>query len=448
MARNASILIVDDEFRVRETLRIRLKKSGYAVDCVGSGEEALGKLEETPFDIVLLEIKLPGMDGLEVLRLIKESYCSTLVVMMTASASIESAVEAMKEGAGHCLLKPLEPGLLHPLFAKLLQHRESLEENRLLKEQVSTITRFQNFIGRSPAIRNVFNLIRDVAVTDSSVLITGETGTGKEMVAKTIHAVSPRKDAPFIPINCGAFPEHLLESELFGHEKGAFTGAHQARRGRLELCRGGTLFLDEIAEISMRMQVDLLRVLEEKCFYRVGGETPVSVDFRIIAATNRNLRQAVDAGTFRADLFYRLNVISIHVPRLRNRGEDIPLLAQYFLDRFSKETKKHVDSFSKEVMNFLCGYPWPGNVRELQNAIERAVVLCKKRQLGMDDLAFLQAGCSLPSTDEKLDEVIRNHLERVLGANRGNISKAARVLGIHRSTLHKKINAYGISVGD
>jgi two-component system response regulator HydG len=295
-------------------------------------------------------------------------------------------------------------------------------------------------------MQRVFNMIRDVAPTDSPVLITGETGTGKEMVAKAIHAVSPRCDAPFVAVNCGAFSEHLLESELFGHEKGAFTGAMHMRKGRLELSHGGTLFLDEVGEISARMQVDLLRVLEEKRFYRVGGEKPIETDFRIIAATNRDLKQAIAEGSFRSDLYYRLNVISIHVPPLRERTEDIPLLAQHFLQRFRREINKPVDAISHEALDFLCRYPWPGNVRELQNAVERAVVLSRKRRLGVEAFSFLhKAEASVPTADQTLDEVVRDHIKRVLAAQGGNISKAAEVLGIHRSTLHKKIKLYGLS---
>jgi two-component system response regulator HydG len=442
MTRQPSILVVDDEFAVQESLKVWLRKSGYISDGSSSGEEALSKLEETPFDIVLLDIKMPGMDGIETLRRIKENFPGALVVMMTAYACIESAVEAMKKGASDYLLKPLDPDMLDPLIARLMQYKDLMEENLMLREQMASLVRFENLIGRSDAMQRIFDVIRDVAPTDSSILITGETGTGKEMVAKAIHAIGPRKDAPFIPVNCGAFPEHLLESEFFGHEKGAFTGAIQARKGRLELCSGGTLFLDEVGEISIRMQVDLLRVLEEKRFYRVGGEKPLDVDFRIIAATNRDLKRAIEEGTFRADLYYRLNVISIHVPPLRERVEDIPFLAQFFLERFSSEVNKNIDSFAKDALDFLRRYPWPGNVRELQNAIERAVVLCKKRQISLADLAFLQACPAAPSADETLDQVIRDHIERVLKANRGNISRAAEVLGIHRSTLHKRIKEY------
>jgi two-component system response regulator HydG len=446
MTRQPSILIVDDEYAVQESLKVWFQKSGYAARGVGSGEEALQVLEEDPYDLVFLDIMMPGMNGLEALRHIKQNYPATLVVMMTAYASIESAVEAMKEGASDYLLKPLDPDMLDPLVTRLTQYKELLEENIMLREQVSRMVRFENLVGQSPAMQRVFNMIRDVAPTDSPVLITGETGTGKEMVAKAIHAVSPRCDAPFVAVNCGAFSEHLLESELFGHEKGAFTGAMHMRKGRLELSHGGTLFLDEVGEISARMQVDLLRVLEEKRFYRVGGEKPIETDFRIIAATNRDLKQAIAEGSFRSDLYYRLNVISIHVPPLRERTEDIPLLAQHFLQRFRREINKPVDAISHEALDFLCRYPWPGNVRELQNAVERAVVLSRKRRLGVEAFSFLhKAEASVPTADQTLDEVVRDHIKRVLAAQGGNISKAAEVLGIHRSTLHKKIKLYGLS---
>lgn len=439
-----SILVVDDEYAVRQALKAWFSQSGYDTDTADSGAEALKKLEDAAFDVVFLDIMMPGMNGLETLEEIKKRYPSTIVVMMTAYASIESAIDAMKKGAGDYLMKPLDPDLLDPLVARLMRYRELMQENVLLRDQISRMVRFENLVGRSPAMQGVYAMIRDVALSDASVLITGETGTGKELVAKAIHAVSPRCEAPFIPVNCGAFPEHLLESELFGHEKGAFTGAAFSRKGRFELCAGGTLFLDEIGEVTPRMQVDLLRVLEDKQFYRVGGERAIEVDFRVVAATNRDLKQAVQQGSFRADLYYRLNVVSIHVPPLRERVEDIPLLAQHFLDRFSRETNKNIDSISKESLDFLRNYPWPGNVRELQNAMERAVVLCKKRQIGLGDLSFLQCGVVAPSVGETLDHVIRSHIQRVLEANAGNISRTAQVLGIHRSTLHKKIKEYGL----
>lgn len=439
-----SILVVDDEFAVQQALKAWFSKSGYETHTADSGEAALSKLEEVPFDVVFLDIMMPGLNGIETLEEIKKRYPSTIVVMMTAYASIESAVEAMKLGAGDYLVKPLDPDLLDPLVARLLKYREILQENVLLRDQISRMIRFENLVGKSDAMQAVYTMIRDVAGSDASVLIIGETGTGKELVAKAIHAVSPRCEAPFIPINCGAFPEHLLESELFGHEKGAFTGAAFARKGRLELCSGGTLFLDEIGEITPRMQVDLLRVLEDKRFYRVGGERPIEVDFRVIAATNRDLQKAIQDGTFRADLYYRLNVVSIQVPPLRQRIDDIPLLAQHFLDRFSRETNKNIDSISRDAMELLCSQSWQGNVRELQNAIERAVVVCKKRQVDVGDLAFLQCSMAMPSADLALEQVIREHIQRVLKAQGGNISKAAQVLAIHRSTLHKKLKEYGL----
>ncbi len=441
------ILVVDDEHAVMQSLVVWLKKSGYMVNGAASGPEALKLFEASPFDLVFLDMKMPEMDGLDVLRAVKESYPKTLVVMMTAYGSIETAVEAMKNGASDYLMKPLDPDLLEPLIVRLLQLRELVEENMMLRERLFEVTRFENFIGGSEAIKPVFRLISDVADTNSSVLITGETGTGKEVVAKTIHAISARKDAPFIAVNCGAFPEHLLESELFGHERGAFTGASQARRGRLELCRGGTLFLDEIGDISWRMQVDLLRVLEEKQFYRLGGETPINVDFRLITATNRDLSKAVAAGEFRADLFYRLNVIAIHVPPLRERTGDVSLLADYFLKRFNSEMKKNIKSLSRQAVEFLNSYSWPGNVRELQNAIERAVVLCKGHQIGVEELEFLHADGRIPQTDLALEQVIREHIERVMNAHNGNISRCAEILGMHRSTLHKKLKEYRLVSG-
>lgn len=435
---------MDDELSVRESLRVWLKKSGYAAEGSDSGKNALERLAERPVDVVFLDIKMPGMDGIETLHRIKEVYPSTQVVMMTAYGSVESSVQAMKMGASDYLMKPLDPDQVDPLILRLMQRRELIEENLLLRERLEGMDRFENLIGRSQAMQQMFEVIRDVAPSDSSVLITGETGTGKEMVARTVHALSSRGKAPFMAINCGAFSEHLLESELFGHEKGAFTGAVSSRKGRIELCGGGTLFLDEMGAISTRMQVDLLRVLEEKQFYRVGGQKPVAVDFRLIAATNQDLQEAVGKGTFRADLFYRLNVISIHVPPLRERVEDIPLLAQFFLERFRRDMKKDIESLSHEAMDYLCRYEWPGNVRELQNAMERVVVLGKRRQIGLNELAFLEPRLLSSPEDMRLERVIRDHLERALKACGGNISEAARMLGIHRSTLHKKIRGYGI----
>jgi len=299
-------------------------------------------------------------------------------------------------------------------------------------------------VGRSEAMQELFAMIQDVAESDSPVLITGETGTGKELVAKAIHAKSARCNGPFIAVNCGAFPEHLLESELFGHERGAFTGAHRAKKGRLDLAHRGTLFLDEVGTVPLKMQVDLLRVLETKEFHRLGGTTEIEVDFRTIAATNRDLQQAIKKGEFRQDFFYRLNVISMHIPPLRERRDDIPLLAEHFLDRYSRETNKDIDTINKEAMALLRQYDWPGNVRELENAIERAVVICKKRRLGLEEFSFLTPHLSAAAETYSLEKTQIAHLVKVLKEFDWNITKAAQALEINRVTLHKKIKRYDL----
>jgi DNA-binding NtrC family response regulator len=373
------ILIVDDELIMRESLAGWLERDGHAVQTAASGEEALEKVKETQFDIFLVDIKMEGMSGLDVLRRVRESDPDADVVMITAYGSIPSAIEAMKDGAYDYMLKPFDPNELGVLIEKIIQHQEQARENIYLKEQYKERTRFESMIGQSIPMQKIFNLICDVAPMDSTVLITGETGTGKGLAAKAIHTNSSRRNGPFVTVNCGAIPEHLMETELFGHQKGAFTDAKETKKGRLEMAHGGTLFLDEIGEISMRMQIDLLRVLEDRVFYRVGGTQPIEADFRVIAATNRNLEKAIKAGIFREDLFYRLNVISFEMPSLIQRKEDIPLLAEHFLYRFAQETNKLTDKISREAMDEMMLYDWPGNIRELENAIERAVVVGKQR---------------------------------------------------------------------
>jgi transcriptional regulator with PAS, ATPase and Fis domain len=317
-------------------------------------------------------------------------------------------------------------------------------ENLFLKEQYKDRTRYENMIAQAGPMQEVFDLIADVAPTGSTVLITGETGTGKGLAAKAIHTASPRAEGPFVVVNCGALPEHLLESELFGYQKGAFTDAKTNKKGRLELAQGGTLFLDEIGEISMRMQIDLLRVLEDRIFYRVGGTQPIEADFRVIAATNKNLEEAIRERTFRKDLYYRLNVISFTMPPLRERKDDIPLLAEHFLRRFCQETNRHIDRISREAMDEMMLYEWPGNVRELENAIERAVVVGKTRKIMPQDLPiFHPEHLDIPQ-DNSLREMEKTHISRILNDNRWNISEASRILGIDRSTLYSKIKRYGI----
>ena len=444
MADKISILVVDDELVIRESLHGWLKKSGYQVDTAEGGSAALAMLEKTPYDLLFLDIVMPVMSGIEVLEVVKEDYPQTLVVMITAYGSVETAVEAMKRGAVDYLMKPFDPDQLSLLTEKLMQQKRIMDENIFLREQIAEAIRFENLVGRSEAMQELFTMIQDVAESDSPVLITGETGTGKELVAKAIHAKSARCNGPFIAINCGAFPEQLLESELFGHERGAFTGAHRAKKGRLDLAHHGTLFLDEVGTVPLKMQVDLLRVLENKEFHRLGGTTEIEVDFRTIAATNRDLQQAIKKGEFRQDFFYRLNVISLHIPPLRERRDDIPLLAEHFLDRYSRETNKDIDTISKEAMALFRQYDWPGNVRELENAIERAVVISKKRRLDLEEFSFLAPHLSAAAETYSLEKTQIAHLLRVLKEFNWNITKAAQALEINRVTLHKKIKKYDL----
>lgn len=444
MVGKVRILVVDDELVIRESLHGWLKKSGYQVDTAEGGSAALAMLEKTPYDLLFLDIMMPVMSGIEVLEVVKEDYPQTLVVMITAYGSVETAVQAMKRGANDYLLKPFDPDQLSLLTEKLMQQKRIMDENIFLREQMAEAIRFENLVGRSEAMQELFTLIQDVAESDSPVLITGETGTGKELVAKAIHAKSARCNGPFIAINCGAFPEHLLESELFGHERGAFTGAHRAKKGRLDLAHHGTLFLDEVGIVPLKMQVDLLRVLETKEFHRLGGTAEIEVDFRTIAATNRDLQQAIEKGEFRQDFFYRLNVISLHIPPLRERRDDIPLLVEHFLDRYSRETNKDIDTIDKEAMSILRQYDWPGNVRELENAIERAVVIGKKRRLDPEEFSFLAPHLSAAAETYSLEKTQVVHLFKVLKEFDWNITKAAQALEINRVTLHKKIKKYNL----
>lgn len=345
----AKILIVDDELIMRESLEGWLKRDGHDVQTAKSGEEGLDKLKQARFNILLLDIKMEGMSGLDVLKYVHENDPDVAVIMITAYGSISTAIEAMKNGAADYLLKPFDPNELGLLVDKILESQAQALENLYLKEQYKERTRFESMIGQSLAMQKIFDLIEDVAPMNSTVLITGETGTGKGLAAKAIHTKSAQSQGPFVVVNCGAIPEHLMESELFGYQKGAFTDAKETKKGRLELAHGGTLFLDEVGEISMRMQIDLLRVLEDRVFYRVGGTQPLEVDFRVITATNRNLGKAIEAGVFREDLFYRLNVVSFEMPPLREHKEDLPLLAEHFLPRFSQETNKPVEKISRWV---------------------------------------------------------------------------------------------------
>ncbi len=439
------ILIVDDELVIRESLAGWLKRDGYEVGTVAGGEEALDLLKQKGFDILLLDIQLDGMSGMEVLSRVKEEYPDIDVVMITAFGSVQSAVQAMKSHAFDYLLKPFDPDELGLMIKKLVEHRARKQENIFLKEEYETRTRFESMIGQSRAMQDIFKLIEDIRDVPSSVLITGETGTGKGLAAKAIHSNSRFRNGPFVSVNCGAIPKHIMESELFGHRKGAFTDAKETRKGRLEMASGGTLFLDEIGEISMRMQIDLLQVLEDRIFYKVGGTQPITADFRVIAATHANLEQAIKDRTFREDLFYRLNVISFAMPPLRERKEDIPLLADHFLKKFTQEVNRGVERISRDAMDELMLYEWPGNVRELSNAVERAVVVCRTRTITPLDLPI---GTSreeeLKTRYFSLDDVEKEHIITILNQTGWNISKSSAILGIDRSTLYNKIHRYDL----
>jgi len=438
------ILIVDDELIMRESLAGWLTRDGHLVETAASGEEAMEKVETTRFDILLVDIKMDGMSGLDVLMMLTETEPDMAIVMITAYGSIATAVEAMKNGAYDYLLKPFDPEELGVLIEKIITYQAQMRENVFLKEEFKERSRFESMIGQSPPMHSVFALIEDVAPMDSTVLLTGETGTGKGLAAKAIHTHSRRCEGPFVVVNCGAIPEHLMESELFGHQKGAFTDAKETKKGRLELAHGGTLFLDEIGEISMRMQIDLLRVLEDRVFYRVGGTQPIEADFRVITATNRNLETEIKKEIFREDLFYRINVITLEMPPLRQRKEDIPLLAEHFLRRFSIETNKAIDSISREAIDEMMLHDWPGNVRELENAIERAVVVGKSRTINPEHLPFFDTTGDAILSDNSLKAVEKVHITRILDDSGWNIARSAKTLGIDRSTLYNKIKRYGI----
>ncbi|MFC1516666.1 sigma-54-dependent transcriptional regulator [Thermodesulfobacteriota bacterium] len=441
---STKILIVDDELVMRESLAGWLERDGHETDTAASGQEALTKLKASKYDILLVDIQMEGLSGLDVLRHVKEDDPDVAVVMITAYGSISTAIEAMKNGAYDYLLKPFDPDALGVLIDKIVEHQAQTRETLFLREQYRDRTRFESMIGQSRAMQEVFNLICDVAPMESTILITGETGTGKGLAAKAIHTQSPLCEGPFVVVNCGAMPEHLMESELFGYQKGAFTDAKETKKGRLEMAHGGTLFLDEIGEISMRMQIDLLHVIEDRVFYRLGGTQPLEAYFRVIAATNRNLEDAIKAEKFREDLYYRLNVISFEMPPLRERKEDIPLLTEHFLNRFSQETNRPVDQITREAMDEMMLYEWPGNVRELENAIERAVVVGKERKIIPQDLPFYCPEIIIPPRDNTLKEMEMIHITHILDANEWNIARSAQILGIDRSTLYNKIRRYGI----
>lgn len=440
----AKLLIVDDEFSVRDSLTHWFEKDGYAVSSAENASEALKKMQEGSFDVALLDIRMQGMDGLELQRRLREIDPHLSIIMMTAFASVESAVEALKHGAYDYVTKPIDPDQLSHLIRKALEQRTLKSENVKLKENIETLAHNVEIVGASPQMKKVLEMVDSVAQTDATVLIRGESGTGKEVIARAIHAHSPRRYFPMVPVNCGAMTENLLESELFGHEKGAFTGAQYRRKGKLEMADGGTLFLDEIGTISMKTQIDLLRVLETKEFTRVGGSRSIRVDFRVICATNQNLEKMVETGEFREDLYYRINVFAISIPPLRERRADIPLLAKHFLDRYAQQMDKRITEISPEALDLIVRYGWPGNVRELANAIERAMVVGRPPAILLKDLPLQMDEANISPADDSLDDVERIHIERILKRLNWNVTQAAETLKIDRVTLYNKIKKYDL----
>lgn len=441
MPNKANLLVVDDELIVRDSLDKWFREEGYEVTVAENAHEALGKMAAQRFDLALVDIKMPGTDGVELQRRMREICPEMLVIIMTGYASVETAVAALKNGAYDYVSKPFDPDDIAHTVHNALAHMRVEQENARLRETVASAVRPQEIVGQSPAMVRVFEAIQTVGPTDATVLITGESGTGKELCARAIHAASPRHYNPLVVIHCGALAETLLESELFGHEKGAFTGAQYRKKGSFEVADGGTVFLDEIGDISLKTQTDLLRVLQEHEITRVGSTHPIHVDFRCIAATNRNVEQLVKEGHFRPDLFYRLNVFQIQLPPLRERRGDIPVLADHFVRKFSASMNKRITRVSPVAMAILDHYEWPGNIRELENAIERAMVIGQEPELREEDFALcLQAHGTSPRT---LEDIERAHILTVLEDCKGNQTMAAEVLDIDRVTLHNKLKKYG-----
>ncbi len=439
------ILIVDDEFSVRDSLFNWFRTEGYRVDTAENGTEALKRLQENSWDIVLVDIKMPGMDGIELQRHVKKIDATTIVIVITAYATVDTAVEAMKEGAFDYLSKPIDPDKLSILVRNAVNQKRLMSENVQLRQKVEELFLQDEIVGESPETRKVLQLVEVVAKTDATVLIRGESGTGKELIAQAIHGKSNRRYFPIISINCGGLSEGLLESELFGHERGAFTGAQYKRKGKLEMANGGTVFFDEIGNIPLKMQMDLLRVIETKQFALLGSNKVMSVDFRVIAATNTDLEKAVADKSFREDFYYRLNVFSIEIPPLRKRISDIPLLAHHFLKKYARSMNKNVTDFSPEAIGLLVRYDWPGNIRELRNTIERALVVVGKRnRIEPDDLNLPLLSKPGSPAGDSLEEVERAHIQRILGQSGWNISRSAEILKIDRVTLYNKIKKYSL----
>lgn len=441
MGDQSKLLIVDDELSVRDSLGKWFREEGYRVGTAENATDALTLLAEQRWDVALLDIKMRGTDGIELQRRIHEIDPDLVVIMMTGYASVDTAVTALKNGAYDYVTKPLDPDEIAHLVKKALAHKRTEQENVRLRETVAEVAKPEDIVGQSSAMQKVFNAIETVGPTDATVLITGESGTGKELVARAIHHASPRRFHPMVVIHCGALTETLLESELFGHEKGAFTGAQYRKKGKFEIAEGGTVFLDEIGDISLKTQTDLLRVLQEREIVRVGSNQPIKVDFRCVAATNKDLEQLIEEGKFRPDLFYRLNVFRIELPPLRERRDDIPALVNCFVRKFSLAMNKRINRVAPGAMNLLQQQPWTGNVRELENAVERAMVVAQEPEVREQDFIFKSL---VPNGAPKtLEDIEKAHILRVLEQCGWNQTRAAEVLDIDRVTLHHKIKRYG-----
>lgn len=448
-----NILIIDDEKNIREGLGAALEMDGYTVFLAADGKQGLEILERGDIDLVITDLKMPEVSGEEILAKVTGETPGIPVIVLTGHGTIDSAVDAMRKGAYDFLTKPVNLDRLSLLVKRALERREISLQNSVYRKEIEGKTTFENMIGKSHEIQKVFDLVKKVAPSKASVLITGESGVGKEMIANALHNLSPRKDKPFIKVHCAALSDSLLESELFGHEKGAFTGAIAMKRGRFELAHEGTIFLDEIGEISQNVQVKLLRVIQERKFERVGGEETLDVDVRIIAATNRNLEEEIKKGNFREDLYYRLNVVNINVPPLRERKDDIPIMVNNFIRKFSKENNKNITTVDTKAKNALYSYDWPGNIRELRNCIEGAVVIAEGNTLRLEDLppavrkSQENSSISIPAGTD-MDTAEKIIIRETLLFCHGNKSKTAQVLGIGRKTLHRKLMEMNLVSGD
>lgn len=441
MYKKISLLIVDDEESVRDSLVNWFIEDGFQVASAENAKKAITLLEKENFDIILTDIKMPGMDGLELLKRIKALKKDAIVIVMTAFATVDTAVQALKDGAFDYITKPFDPDDLSHLIRNASKQIILMDENEKLKSQIQ-LENIQDIIGNSPEIEQVLREVQSVAASNASVIITGESGTGKELFARAIHANSSRKFFPMVSVHCGALSESLLESELFGHEKGAFTGAVYNRKGRFEMADSGTIFLDEIATISMKMQIELLRVLETKSFVRVGGNKLIESDFRVICATNRDLKQMVDNGSFREDLYYRLNVVNIFIPPLRQRISDIPLLVDHFIEKYCNAMSRTKMTIEPAAIRRLQEFDFPGNVRELENMIERAIVVGNGKEIRLRDLPLQKE--IVVNQVESLEETERKHVLNILNKYEWNISRAAKALQVDRVTLYNKIKKYDL----